>query len=286
MHATTEAQPHTLQSLFRAADAGHRQNLCVLALLTWVASCDGTIDDEELELLRTVAAGVPGGRAVLPAVIDVARLGRSEDLELACRYVRNNATRADRPLLAQLFVTMAAQDGRLTVAEEHVLRFLADLLGLGARKFARLFEEVTHRPFPEAGDVSSVEWWQRREAGEEAQPPADKWGADRPPRPSAAQTSATSDPNASANGATAGRATAGGAAPPPPTKAPITRDAALRMFGLSDGATKDEIHTAYRRLAKARHPDRYARLGPAAQATATAAFTRVQEAYAVLSADA
>jgi DnaJ-class molecular chaperone len=64
----------------------------------------------------------------------------------------------------------------------------------------------------------------------------------------------------------------------------MTREAALRMFGLDGGASKDAIHDAYRRLAKARHPDRYARLGPAAQATATVAFQRVQEAYAVLSA--
>jgi DnaJ like chaperone protein len=277
MHATTEAQPHTLLSLFRAADAAHRQNLCVLALLTWVASCDGSIDEGELELLRGVAAGVAGGEAVLPAVIDVARLGRVEDLELACRYLRNHATRADRPLLAQLFVTMAAQDGHLTVAENHVLRFMADLLGLGARRFAKLFQEVTHRPFPEVGDVSSPEWWRRREAGEEAHPPADMWGAGRrPPDSGDPDTSRTSTTGSSAAGATSADA-------PPPVKGPMTREAALRLFGLGDGASKDEIHTAYRRLAKARHPDRYARLGPAAQATATAAFTLVQQAYEVLS---
>src|SRR3954469_19007517 len=98
---TAAEEPPTLQSLFRAA--AHRQNLCVLALLTWVASCDGSIDDGELQLLRMVASGVAGGEDVLPAVVDVARLGRPEDLELACRYLRNHSARADRPLLAQLF---------------------------------------------------------------------------------------------------------------------------------------------------------------------------------------
>ena len=63
----------------------------------------------------------------------------------------------------------------------------------------------------------------------------------------------------------------------------MTREAALRMFGLDGNASKVAIHDAYRRLAKARHPDRYARLGPAAQATATVAFQRVQAAYAALS---
>ena len=254
-----------LQSLLRGAE--HRQNLCVLALLTWVASCDGTIADGELQLLRNVAASVAGGEEVLPAVIDVARLGRADDLEYACRYLRNHAARAERPLLAQLFVTMAAQDGRLTVAENHVLRFLADLLGLSARRFAKLFEGVSGRPFPEVGDVSSVEWWRRRDAGEEAKPPADGWGRD--------------DETRTARGA----ADSNGGTPPASTEASkMTRATALRMFGLEEGASKDAVHAVYRRLAKARHPDRYARLGPAAQATATAAFTRLQAAYALLSA--
>jgi DnaJ-domain-containing protein 1 len=176
-----------------------------------------------------------------------------------------------------VFITMAAQDGALTVAENHVLRFLADLLDLGARKFAKLFEEVTHRPFPEVGDVSSVEWWRRREAGEEAQPPADKWGADRKP-PRAAPAASAPEENFSSAGS------ADGAANTAPATGPMTRRAALQLFGLEDGATKEAIHSAYRQLAKARHPDRFARLGPAAQATATVAFTRVRDAYAVLSA--
>ena len=255
------AEPPTMQSLFRAA--AHRQNLCVLALLTWVASCDGAVAEGELELLRAVAAGVPGAADVLPAVIDVARQGRPEDLELACRFLRNHLPRGQRPLLAQLAVTMAVQDGRLTVAENHVLRFLADLLGQSPRKFAKLFEQVAHRPFPEVGDVSSVEWWRRREAGEQAAPPAEGWG-----QPAAAP----------AAGAT-------GSAPPSATaREPMTRAQALRLLALPEDASREQIHSAYRRMAKARHPDRFARLGPAAQATATAAFKLVHEAYEVLSA--
>ena len=276
---TTDADAPTLQSLFRTTE--HRQNLCVLALLTWVASCDGSIEDEELELLRSVAAGVPGGEAVLPAVIGVGRLGRPDDLEFACRYLRNSARRTERPLLAQLFVTMAAQDGHLTVAENHVLRFLADLLGLSARRFAKLFEQITHRPFPDVGDVSSLDWWRRREAGEQAKAPADGWGSD-----AAARGQARSAGAASAGTGAAEAGAAPGRAAPPSDALAMTREKALRMFGVDEGASQDEIHKAYRRLAKARHPDRYARLGPAAQATATAAFTRVQEAYSLLSSTA
>jgi DnaJ-class molecular chaperone len=58
----------------------------------------------------------------------------------------------------------------------------------------------------------------------------------------------------------------------------------MRILALREGATRDEIHAAYRRMAKARHPDRFARLGPAAQAAATAAFQLVHRAYEVLNA--
>ena len=257
--------PPSLQALFRAS--GQRQNLCVLAVLTWLASCDGSIAAGELELLRGVAAGVAGGEA-LPAVVDVARLGRPEDLELACRHLRGSLDRGERALLARLLVTMAAQDGYLTVAENHVLRFLADLLGLSARRFAKLFEEVTHRPFPEAGDPGDPQWWRRREAGEQAGAP--------------------SDAGASSGDAGAGVGTDSGGASTDPgdgagDDAPMTRRKALDLFGLAEGASADAVHSAYRRLAKARHPDRFARLGAAAQATAAVAFGRVHRAYEVLS---
>jgi uncharacterized tellurite resistance protein B-like protein len=286
MTTATTDEPLTMQALFRSA--AHRQNLCVLALLTWIASCDGTIADAELQLLREVAADVSGGGEVLPAVIEIARQGTAEDLELACRYLRNHFPSNQRPLLAQLFVTMAIQDGHLTVAENHVLRFLADLLVLPARKFAKLFERVAHRPFPEVGDVSSVEWWRRREAGGEAAPPSDNWGRGR-----ATGSSGAAPPNAGpwarADGEPAGTSSpheSPRASEPPtqPTNEPVTREQALRILALRDGATRDEIHAAYRRMAKARHPDRFARLGPAAQAAAAAAFQLVHRAYEVLNA--
>jgi len=287
MTTTTADEPVTMQSLFRSA--AHRQNLCVLALLTWVASCDGSIADAELDLLRSVAAGVSGGGEVLPAVIEIARQGRADDLELVCRYLRNHFPRNQRPLLAELFVTMAVQDGNLTVAENHVLRFLADLLVLPARKFAKLFEGVARRPFPEVGDVSSVDWWRRREAGAEAAPPSDNWGRDRPARPGRPEGGAAANGGtwAGTSGGAASSAydSSGGSEPSaPPGNGPMTRQQALRILALSEGASRDEVQSAYRRMAKARHPDRFAQLGPAAQAAASAAFQLVHGAYKVLNA--
>jgi DnaJ like chaperone protein len=159
-----------------------------------------------------------------------------------------------------LAVTMAVRDGRLTVGENLVLQFLADLLGASPRAFAKLFRQTTHRPFPVAGDPSSVDWWRRREAGEQAEPAPDDWGSDRP------------------------SALDGDDDEPPAADGPMTRERALAVLGLGRRASAADAHAAYRRLAKVRHPDRFAPLGPAAVATATVAFERLRKAYATLSA--
>jgi curved DNA-binding protein CbpA len=54
------------------------------------------------------------------------------------------------------------------------------------------------------------------------------------------------------------------------------------MFGLFDGASPDAVRSAFRRLAKVRHPDRFAKLGPSAIAAATESFQRLEEAYGML----
>ena len=236
----------------------HRQAVCVMAVLTWIASCDGRIAPREEALLRRVAAANDAA-GELGIVIDSIPQGRAEDLELACRFLRNHTDRNGKRLLLQLAVTMAVQDGFLSVAENYVLQFLADLLGLAPRTLAKLFQQIAHRPFPQAGDPSSIEWWRRREAGEQP-----------PPAEFAAAEEATSNHTASNDTA--------------PDEAAMNRALALRILGLGDGASLEAIHVAYRRLAKVRHPDRFARLGPAAVTAATHAFERLHEAYAMLSA--
>jgi DnaJ like chaperone protein len=236
--------------------------LCVLAVLAWVASCDGAVDDEERALLVRVAAGVAGSGAAdalgerLPTVVDAMAAGDPADVELACRFLRSTLDRGGRELLARLSIATAARDGSLTVGENHVLQFLADLLQLSPKRFARLFHEVAGVPLPVPGDPSDLKWWAARHAGEQAKPAADAWGARADP---ASPESA-----------------------PPPGQGRMTRAQALRLLGLEDPVTPDEAHDAYRRLAKVHHPDRYARLGGAAVAAATVAFERLNEAYQVL----
>lgn len=253
MTQTASSPAGSFREMFRAAD--DRQGLCVIAILAWVASCDGAVAPRERELLDRFAEGLPNltevGR-VIEAVIPT----RPDDIELACRHVRNRMDRGGKHLLLQLAITMAVQDGFLSVGENWVLQFLADLLGVSPRKFAKLFAEISHRPFPAAGDPSSVRWWRDRQAGIPARPSPEAHGAEDRAAPDVADA-----------------------------PEPMTREVALRVLGLDESASLEAIHRAYRRLAKFRHPDRFAKLGPAATSAATAAFERVREAYELLSTD-
>lgn len=248
------ADAASFATVFRASE--RKQSVCILAILTWVAGCDGRIGPREQELLDKIAQAVDDP-AELAATEAAMRNPAPADLELACRYLKNNVDRAGKKLLAQLAVTMAVQDAQLTVTENLVLQFLADLLGLSPRGFAKVYQQVTHQPFPLPGDPSSGEWWRRRESGQ-------------PARASEYITAAGADD--------AGDREAGSVA-----DEPMNRAVALQVLGLEGNASRDTVHKAYRRLAKTRHPDRFAPLGPAAVATATEAFRRLHEAYQLLS---
>jgi DnaJ-domain-containing protein 1 len=267
--ASESAGPAVFADLFRASP--RKQDLCILAVLAWVAASDGRIAPIERELLVTVAeAG--GGTDALPAILEMAQQGRPRDLEIACRFLRNQTTRGVKRLLARLAVTMAVQDGHLTIGENFILQFLADLLGIGPRAFARLFEQIAHRSFPVPGDPSDPAWWHLRETGGHLGAGPDAWD-----RPSSARRPARAAPTLGSLTRATQASDAGDEAEP------MTFAEAYQVLGLDGQASHEAVHAAYRRLAKARHPDRFAKLGPAAVATATFAFERLKEAYALLS---
>ena len=70
-----------------------------------------------------------------------------------------------------------------------------------------------------------------------------------------------------------------GAPPQPPRDNKMTRDEALKLLGLKEGATDLEIRKAYRAAAKKWHPDNFK---PSEAPAATAAFNQIQSAYDAL----
>ena len=56
-------------------------------------------------------------------------------------------------------------------------------------------------------------------------------------------------------------------------------ESSLKILGMSNGATIDEVKSAYRKLAKLNHPDRFMNEDQAHQKIAHERFLKIQEAY-------
>ena len=210
----------------------------VLLVLGWMATSDGTIDPIEAEHLKKIATA-SGHADLVGPIIDVLRARDMDALQLACEFVGQHFRGPKAYLFINLAIGMALADGSLRPTENHVLRFLADLIGLSPDALRHVFSDVTGQPLPEPADPSRAAFWQ----------------------PSGAQAS--------------GREQAQPKSDPQTTRA----YAVLGLEELAGRATPAQIKSAYRRLVRVHHPDRFVQMGPEAVATATYTFRRIQNAY-------
>ena len=166
---------------------------------------------------------------------------------------------------------MAVQDGHLTIGENFILQFLADLLGIGPRAFARLFERsrIARSPFPGTRAIPPGGACATPERHLEAGP--DAW--DRPAataRPASrlhrCRRPQYGDPLADAGD----------------EGEPMSLAEAYQVLGLDHEAPHERSMPPTAGWPRPAIPT-FAKLGPAAVATATFAFERLQEAYALLS---
>ena len=225
--------------------------VAVRLMLTWIAMSDGEVSAEERAVLGRLSPGTE--RAVYKEhVSDVLNGTDLAGLRIACHLLRDATDAHTKTLILQMAVGVAVADGRLSVSENHILRFLADLLGFTAERFSQLYSEATGASLPQPADLSSASVWLRAEHRSRRQsqdgPGSHEHRSHRPRR---------------ATG--------------------MTRKEALAVLGLEEGATQDEIKVAYRRLAQVHHPDRFERLGKDAVGVATQTFARIQSAFKHLS---
>ena len=241
-----------LQQALLASD--NQLGMCVVTLLAWIATSDGRVSEEEQLVLEQIAeAGTNSDE--LRQALTTARAGDVADLQLACEICRFMDAE-QRHLFLRLAIGIAAADGYLTTLENQILRFLADLMDVREDELDNLFREVTNRPLPPPGDPSSIGWWEERERARRR----GRAGARR------------------ADGRPEGERTG---ARPRGEQAMGWREACA-ILGLGDSPDQDEIRAAYRRLAKAHHPDRFARLGPEAVKAAALRFRKIRQAYEAL----
>jgi DnaJ like chaperone protein len=236
----------SFHDILRSAD--NPLGAAIVLVLSWLATYDGTATDEEIAGLRAIASAGKN-EAELTTVIEIARRGDVRDLQLACEVLRH-IDPAGRRLFLQMAIGMALEDDYLVPSESHIVRFVADLLGIWPRDLDEIFTEMTGHPFPPPSDPSSVDWWNARQR--------------RRPKSNGAPGHANESSrthNASARSPDMSR----------------LRD--LAMLGLDENASASEIREAYRRMAKVHHPDAFSSLGPEAVRAATVSFRRVQAAY-------
>lgn len=220
----------------------------ILLVLAWIAVSDGSLDSKEEHDLKDIAkAGMH--TADIPLIL---RLALSSDLpaiQLACEVLHAHFHGERAELFMELAIGMSIADRYLVPAENYILRFLADLLDVGSQNLNQYFQKVTGKPLPEPPDISSHVYWQQKQQSSGG-------------RQQSNQSGASSQSSSSASAGVGGSSLA-----------------ALAALGLESGASKEEIKTAYRRLAKIHHPDRYHSLGEEAVAAANITFTRIQKAY-------
>lgn len=215
--------------------------LSVAVLLAWVGFGDGHLSSDERDLLKSLSlSGLSD--ADFTAAISHAKDGDVTELQIACEVVRRLDAQP-RKLLLELAVAIALADGRLSNAECHLILFLTDLLGFTPTELTDVFRAQAGSDFPIPGDVSSIEWWEKRRTRSSGNT------EDRERRQTPSSTRAT---------------------------------AALSTLGLESGASASEIREAFLRLSKVHHPDRFHQLGSEAVAAATVTFKRIKEAYEVL----
>jgi len=206
--------------------------IALLLILAWTAQSDGEASpDEVAEIRRMAEASNQGGN--VSDVLSVIRDAQATDFQLACEILREASTPANAKLLVQMALSVALADGSLRVGEAHIVRLVADLVGIDQGELDALFRGMTGHPLPQPGDPGSRLYWSKR-------------GAASPP--------ASATPN-------------------------LERLKAYAVLGLDEGATQEQVKSAFRRLAQVHHPDRYRELGPEAVAAATESFRRMKAAY-------
>jgi DnaJ like chaperone protein len=220
----------------------------ILLILAWIAASDGSIEQSEAEQLRQISEASKHGHDLQP-ILRLATESDLDALQLAAEIVQKHFRGKEGKLFMEMAIGMAIEDGYLLAGESHILRYLADLLGLSPADLNAVFTEATGRGIPEPSDPSHADYWAAREEATKRQ-------------------SRSSRDQASASG---------------------FNEQAVRAFailGLDYGASKDEVKQAYRRLAQVHHPDRFTSLGDESVAVATATFKRIQAAYDYLMANA
>jgi len=215
--------------------------LALIVVLSWLACADGTFDQQEKALLLGIAEGLVNTEWAMSAIETAKRLELAS-IHLALHRLRQGSPEQQQAALT-LCVGMSIVDGKLSCGEAAILRFIQECLAIPGNALATIFREATGVDLPPVGDPSQPEYF----------------------NPKASEPDSGQDQ--------------GKSAPPPPRSQSKLRSDSLLILGLGDNASAEEIRSAYLRLAKIHHPDKFAAMGPEMQQAATVIFAKIQSAF-------
>jgi len=238
----------------------------------------------------------------------VMSIAHSQDLhaiQLAAEVVRKECSKERSLSVMHQAITVATDDGDISLANHYILRFLADLLNVAPATLGTLFQELTGQPLraeaAQRAKASQAEQEQQQRAKadkqqEKKQKQQEKKQQKEDARRAKARAEQSSAEQAKAEKARAEQARQEQArqerarqeqaqeesrqrqqrsSPPPPDR--TTR--ALAVLGLTPGASKTDVRRAYRRMAQLHHPDRFYSDSEHQVALASARFQRIKNAY-------
>lgn len=247
---STQDQPEIVKLLDYADDD---MGVCTLQVLAVVMLVDEEDTPEEKTLLDRIAKNSGLEDIVIEDIILLARKRAVPSIELACEALREGLDPEGQQRFLELCIGMVTADGYVTIPEQHILRFLADLFSIGFEQLHSTYRSVVGSDLPPLGDPSSPDWWANQTNGQH-----DHTGRKKERRQKRArQNQQTSSEKASS-----------------------AKDRrAYAILGLDPGASKSEIKDAYRLLAKVHHPDRFERLDDEAVNAANERFRQIKDAY-------
>jgi hypothetical protein len=249
VHGAPDTAPGLVQ---RLQDSPQRLADSIRATALWLAVLDGPLDAREFHEVGLALTHEPEGVPLQDMAAAFAVDPLPKDLPKLFRFLRGQRSAKRTPDLLDLFIRVAAADGRISQIERHALIFLSDLLAAPASLLPERFDAVLGLDFEPPADLSDPAFFEAAETAARARAARQK-----------------------ARDADAGKA----------AKAEAERRDALLLLGLKPDATPIAIKAAWRKLSRQHHPDRQAQGDEAAKAAAAERFDAVQKAWKRLQED-
>ncbi|MCI0511317.1 DnaJ-like protein [Chromohalobacter marismortui] len=138
-----------------------------LLLLAWLAMSDGqdALSDRKRALLDDLTGDFRHDHGH-QLIVDLASTPDFVALQLAAEVLQRYYRGPRRETFLRQAIHVATHEGALAAGQHHVLRFLADLLGVAPERFEVLFRDVAGYPLAAPEDPSAVDHWQAREGAE------------------------------------------------------------------------------------------------------------------------